>query len=352
MRVLILLLASVILFSCHRASEQQAIQASDSTTIARPVFVSDPVKYDSDDPAFWIDVNDPAKSLVIGTDKGGDSGDGALFVFDLQGKIQEDKTIRNIKRPNNVDVAYNFQLGNSSTDIAVCTERNTNSIRVFKLPDMQPIDGGGLPVFINDSSRLPMGIALYTSSDKKIYAFVTRKSGPDGTYIHQYLLDGSSGNAKAKLVRQFGHYSGKNEIEAIAVDNELGYVYYSDEGAGIRKYYAHPDSSNQELAFFGTTGFTDNHEGISLYKNSDGTGYIVVSDQQANQFHLFPREGQPGKPHDHPLIETVKTSTIESDGCELTSTPLPGFPNGMFVAMSDDKTFQFYRWEELVKNFK
>jgi 3-phytase len=38
---------------------------------------------------------------------------------------------------------------------------------------------------------------------------------------------------------------------------------------------------------------------------------------------------------------------VESDGSDVTSVALPGFPQGMFVAMSDDKTFQFYRWEDL-----
>lgn len=352
MRLLISAICITVLLSCNREKkEQQTVSTVDSVETAKPLFASDPVKYDSDDPAFWINPQDTSKSLVIGTDKGGDTGDGALYVFDLHGKIQGDKTVRNIKRPNNVDVAYGLQLRGNSIDIAVCTERNTNSLRVFSLPEMKEVDQGGLPVFVEDSLRAPMGVALYTAPDKKIYALVSRKTGPDGKYLHQYLLDGSTGTLRLKFVREFGRYSGKHEIEAIAVDNELGYVYYSDEGAGIRKYYAHPDSSNQELAFFGTKGFADNHEGISFYKRSDGTGYIVVSDQQANQFHLFPREGAAGNPHDHPLVKTVKTSTIESDGSELTSAPIPGFPGGLFVAMSDDKTFQFYSWDELVRNF-
>jgi 3-phytase len=99
---------------------------------------------------------------------------------------------------------------------------------------------------------------------------------------------------------------------------------------------------------FGTTGFADNHEGISIYKHDDGTGYILVSDQQANQFHVFPREGTANNQHDHPELQVLKTSTVESDGSDVTSVSLPGFPRGFFVAMSDDQTFQIYRWEDLV----
>ena len=43
----------------------------------------------------------------------------------------------------------------------------------------------------------------------------------------------------------------------------------------------------------------------------------------------------------------MKASTLESDGSEITSKPLPGFPSGLFVAMSDDRTFQFYDWRDI-----
>jgi 3-phytase len=322
------------------------------TTVApviKPVFASDSVNYDTDDPAIWINPTDPSKSLIIGTDKGGETGDGGLFVFDLKGKLID--SVRPLRRPNNVDVAYNLMVNGKRMDIAVCTERLSKSIRVFSLPDLKPLDKGGIPVFENeiDSLRDPMGIALYTNPvDQKIYAIVGRKTGPtDGSYLWQYRLDDDGrGNVKGTLVRKFGLYSGKKEIESIAVDNELGYVYHSDEQYGIHKSYAHPDSSNIELALFGQQDFTEDIEGISIYKVDNGTGYILVSDQQANKFNVYPREGS-GSPHAYQRIKSIKTSTVESDGSEVTSAALPGFLKGFFVAMSDDKTFQFYSWESL-----
>jgi 3-phytase len=306
------------------------------------------VAHDSDDPAIWINSSDASQSLIIGTDKGGDTRQGGLYAFSLQGKIV--KSVGPLQRPNNVDVAYGLSVNGKSTDIAVCTERYTNSIRVFSLPDLTPLDNGGIPVFENeaDSLRDPMGIALFTNpADKKIYAIVGRKTGPtDGTYLWQYRLDSDSkGIVKGTLVRKFGYYSGKKEIESIAVDNELGYVYHSDEMHGIHKSYAHPDSSNVELALFGTTGFTEDIEGISIYKTGSETGYIIVSDQQANRFRFFTRESID---HNHPELKFVNTSTVQSDGSDVTNFPLPGFPNGLFVAMTDNGTFQFYRWEEFL----
>lgn len=324
-------------------------QKTDTIEAVKPLYVTEPVQFDSDDPAIWVNPEDSSKSLVIGTDK---DENGGLYVFDLKGKIIKDKTVKGLKRPNNVDIAYGLILGGKKIDIAVTTERMTHKLRVFSLPDMKPIDNGGIPVFEGESGEMYrdlMGIAMYTNPQGQIYAVTGRKTGPkDGSYLWQYLLeDDGSGKLKATLKRKFGKYSGKKEIEAIAVDNELGYIYYSDEQFGVRKYYADPAKGNEELALFAKTGFTEDNEGISIYKTSDSTGYILVSDQSANHFQVFSREGDK-TPNNHPLITSIKVSTNQSDGSDIYSKPLNSdFKHGIFVAMSDNKTFQYYRWEDL-----
>jgi len=349
---------AVLFSSCQRSEKEVAVSEPDSISVLRPLVVTETVVHDTDDPAIWIDPTDSTHVMIIGTDKGGDTGDGGLFAFDLAGKIID--SVRPLRRPNNVDIAYGLIVNGKKTDIAVCTERLANTIRVFQLPDLTPLDNGGIPIFVGepDSLRDPMGIALYTNPvDQKIYAIVGRKTGPqDGSYLWQYELESDNqGNVTGTLVRKFGYYSGKKEIESIAVDNELGYIYHSDEMYGIHKSYAHPDSSNTELAIFGTEGFTEDIEGISIYKNEDGTGYILVSDQQANKFRIFPREGISINPHHHPELAAIKTNTLASDGSDVTSVSLPSFPRGVFVAMSDDKTFQYYSWVDFelqIKKYK
>lgn len=325
-------------------------RANDSLAVLKPLYITDTVAHDTDDPAVWINPADPAASLIVGTDK---DQDGGLYVFDLHGKLQKNKTVRGLKRPDNVDIEYGFVLKGKKTDIAVTTERFTHKLRIYSLPDMLPIDGGGIEVFTGEkgvNERDLMGIALYKANSGNIYAITGRKSGPtDGTYLWQYLLeDNGKGRVKARLVRKFGAYSGLKEIESIAVDDELGYVYYSDEGKGVRKYYADPEKGNKELALFATTGFTEDHEGISIYQLTDTTGYIVVSDQGANCFQIFPREGDAKDPNNHPLLKKIKVSANKSDGSEMVSVPLnTDFTKGLFIAMSDDKTFHLYRWEDI-----
>jgi 3-phytase len=234
-------------------------------------------------------------------------------------------------------------LGGKPTDIAVTTERE---MKRFRLPDLAPLDDGDFVVFDGDATRAPMGIALYRrSGDGAVFAIVGGKSGPADGYLWQYRLeDNGAGKVRMTKVRAFGRYSGKKEIEAIAVDAELGYIYYSDERYGVHKYRADPlaPDSTHELALFGTTGFASDLEGISIYPRPGGADYVVVLNQQADTFRIFPRAGTPGKPHDHSFLTSVRLSTHESDGSDVTPVELPGFPGGLFVAMSTDRTFQYY----------
>jgi len=153
-----------------------------------PRVITEPVRYDTDDPAIWINPVDPAQSLIIGTDK---NADGALYVFDLNGRIVHDKVVRGLLRPNNVDIAYGVQVGGQRVDVAVVAERYAHRLRIYRLPDMAPIDGGGIAVFAGERARDVMGIALYTrAADGALFAIVSRSDAfaPHEGYLHQYRL--------------------------------------------------------------------------------------------------------------------------------------------------------------------
>ncbi|MCB0561603.1 MAG: phytase [Phaeodactylibacter sp.] len=334
-----LLLFSVVLSSCDFIQGNRI----------PPDVVTEPVPYESDDPAIWRNNADPAQSIIFGTDK---QRTGGLYAFGLDGRIISEKTVLGLRYPNNVDVEYDFRLGGDTVDIVVVTERDAMSLRIFSVPEMQPLDKGGIPVFEGERGfgyREPMGIGLYRAPSGEVYAIVSRKNGPLDGYLWQYHLKGTEeGMIQAELVRKFGRFSGFQEIEAIAVDDELGYVYYADEAAGIRKYYAGPEEGNEELAFFGKEGFLEDREGIAVLNAGQGKGFILVSDQQGYAFRVFPREGQPGQPHQHPFLKELLLSTWETDGCEGSSMSFgPAFPNGLFVAMSGDRTFHYYSLEKL-----
>ncbi|MGJ8715001.1 MAG: phytase [Maribacter stanieri] len=298
---------------------------------------------DTDDPAIWVNPKNPAESIVFGTDK---KTNGAIYAFDLNGKIIQDKTIRAIQRPNNVDIEYGFQLNDSTvTDILVFTEREKQQIRMFSVPDMKPLDGGGFKVFEDEEleeNRLPMGVSLYKSpKDATVYAIVGRKTGPAEGYLYQYALNADSLGVSSNYVRKFGKFSGVKEIEAIAVDDENSFVYFSDEGVCIKKYHAEPSMGNEEISCFGGKYFDEDIEGIAIASYTDGHGYLIVSNQQKGEFNIFDRET-------NAYITAVNLSTTETDGCEAVTVPLNDtFKNGLFVAMNDEKNFYFYDLKRL-----
>ena len=141
---------------------------------------------------------------------------------------------------------------------------------------------------------------------------------------------------KANLVRKFGSFSGQKEIEAIAVDDENGFVYYSDEGVCIKKYYAEPSMGNTEISCFGGEYFLEDIEGIAIATYPNGEGFLIVSNQQQGEFNIFSRKG-------NAFVKAINLSTLETDGCDVVTMPLNAtFSNGLFVAMNDEKNFYFY----------
>lgn len=347
------LLLAVLLLLLSAQVEKSAV---------RPVLMTEPVSQDADDPAIWIHPTEPERSLIVGTDKTA-APDGALVVYGLDGKIRQ--TIQGIDRPNNVDIEYGLPLRGKPMPIVVVTERLQHRLRVYaiasdggSLGDLSSPDGLHVCAGEQGENAEPMGIGLYRRpKDGAIFAIIAPKGSeksPRQNYLWQYRLEGDRyGKVRATFVRRFGDFSGTKEIEAIAVDDALGYVYYADEGDGIHKWHADPDhpDAGRELARFATKGYRGDREGIGIYARPDGTGYLVCTDQLArdSEYHVYRREGEPGNPHDHTReLKIVRGGADETDGLEVTASAVgKRFPNGLVIAMnSRGRNFYIYRWED------
>lgn len=331
----------------------------------RPVVETAPVSADADDPSIWINAADPGGSLIIATDK--TEASGGLYVFGLDGAIRQ--VVTPLDRPNNVDVEYGLMLGGVPVDVAVTTERKQHRLRVFRIgggdsPLEDVSAGGGIPVLgdAEGEASEPMGIALYKRpADGAVFAIVSPKTGGTTNYLAQYRLeDDGTGRVQGTFVRRFGNFSrvgpepgDVGEIEALVVDDALGYVYAADERFGLRKYHADPDhpEAARQLAVVGRDGYEMDREGLAIYARPDGTGFLVSVDQipGGSRLRVYRREGTAADPHDHSeVVREVLTASGDTDGLEVTSTALPGFPGGLAVMMnSAGRNFHLYRWEAL-----
>lgn len=325
---------------------------------------TDPVPHDADDPAIWMSRDNPAVGLIIGTDK--TESTGGLYVFGLDGRFKQ--AVTPLDRPNNVDIEYGLSLGGASADICVVTERRQRRLRVFRIRlDGSGVDDissrGGIPVLADQAGEAgePMGIALYTRPhDGAVFAILSPKTGGVDDYLWQYRLsDDGQGRVTGTFVRRFGRFSQRGaergetgEIEAIVVDDELGFVYCADERFGIRKWHADPDhpDARRELAVFGTEGYSGDREGLAIYREPGGRGYLVSSDQipGRTRLHIYPREGAEGAPHDHPRLALIETDADETDGLEVTDAPVGPYARGVLVMMnSGRKNFLIFDWRDV-----
>ncbi|CAF0930341.1 unnamed protein product [Rotaria sordida] len=309
-----------------------------------------PVRTDPDDPAIWIHPTQPELSLIIATDK--IARIGGLYIFDLDGKILQH--IENIDRPNNVDVEYGFKINETySIDLVVLTERLQERLRIFSVNinqrQLYELTGQNTNVFIDssDNHAAPMGLGLYKRiDDGKIYAIISRKSGPNHNYLGQYELIWNEQLIDLKFIRYFGDFQGE-EIESIVVDDQLGFVYYSDESYGIRKYNVDPQTNQTEqISFINTTNlWQGDSEGLALYTTSDTNGYLIITDQIINGsiFHIYERQGT------NSYIKSIKTRADKTDGIEVTSSSLnKNFPHGLLIVMNTiEKNFLLYDWRNI-----
>ncbi|MDJ0771946.1 MAG: phytase, partial [Mastigocoleus sp. MO_167.B18] len=273
------------------------------------------LKGDSDDPAIWVNPNNPEESIVIGTLK-----DGGLATFNLKGEIQQtipgeispsgnfglEKPSDSYKaRFNNVDIIYNFPFASMITgyepkiDIAIASDRANDSLAIFtisengelnKLPTPE-LDDPAFSIFgVDDGEATAYGLATYTSpTSGKSYVFVTQA---DGNKVAQIELTSKLGPAdeplmEAKVVRTLelpipeDGTAEDGQAEGLVVDKELGFLYVAmEDGAGILKFGAEPQSSNDFTVVQGS----QSKEDLQQVPFSD---FITFGDSLADVGNVF-----------------------------------------------------------------
>lgn len=319
----------------------------------KPLISSEPLNNDPDDVAIWIHPSEPLKSIVFLNDK---SSNGGVFGFDISGKPLANKSIQPLLKPNNLDIVNRLSnpfKHDSLESLLVITERETQRIRIFNVPDLNSLDSGGFIAFAEDSSgnsdfHAPMGIAVMSKYPyENLDVFVSRKFGPNQKYLNQYKAFWTSDKQmKLNYVRSFGTFSGIKEIEALAIDTFHNRIYYSDENYGIR--YASTSPDKIDTGSFGIGSFKSDCEGIAVIYTLKKfpNGLIVVSDQQRNNLNFFDR-------NTHKFIGFVEIEATETDGIDFSTLALVKDSEGTLFTMNDlHHNFHYYPIESLIRNIK
>ena len=294
----------------------------------------------ADDAAIWIHRTNPALSTIIGTDKL--SG---LGVYALDGTQLQFLTTG---QPNNVDLRYHFVLGGRSTPIVVVSDRLNDRIELYRVDDatglLEPTVAGTIPL---DSE--PYGICLYVSPvDGAHYVFVNDKGG----VIEQWRIsDDGAGELASQMVRTF---SVGSQPEGCVADDELGLLYLGEELVGIWRYGAEPGDSTAGVLVDTTSGFlTVDVEGLTIYYEGDGSGYLLASSQGSSEFVVYERTPPNSYVATFAVVDGAIDGTSITDGIDVTNVSLgPSFPAGLFVAQDNanpggNQNFKLVRWDDI-----
>ncbi|WP_417320428.1 phytase [Emcibacter sp.] len=315
----------------------------------------------ADDMAIWINTADPEKSRIIGTQK--KSG---LYVYDLDGNI-----IQYLPdgRMNNVDLRDGFDLAGKTVTIVASTNRTDNSISLYAInpetTELHNVADGLQATGFED----PYGLCMYHSSvDGSFYVFANDKDF--GDYKQWRLVPAGDGKVKLEVVRTF---TVGGQTEGCVADDKTGELYIGEENVGIWKYHAEPVVTEAEedeedylyrklIRRIDNKSLTADVEGLALYHTREGKGYLIASSQGNNTYALFDRDNDYGYVGSFQVIDDREAGidgSQETDGLEALSTPLPGYPLGVFMAQDgfntlpeENQNFKLVDWRRIAEALK
>ncbi|WP_122222685.1 phytase [Pseudomonas syringae group genomosp. 3] len=302
-----------------------------------PVSQSQPVGRQgdaADDPAIWVNPQNPALSRVLGTNK-----KQGLLAYDLSGKQLQELPVG---RLNNVDIRPGFMLGKKQVDLAVASNRDRNSLSLFSIDRAsgEVREAGEIPTPLAEI----YGVCLFKPASGELYAFA---NGKDGSFL-QYRLSAADGKAQGELVRRF---KVETQPEGCVADDQRQRLFLGEEDIGVWEVDARADqpATLSSVIKVGDAVHAD-VEGLALYQ-SDSHDYLVISSQGNDSYVVVDAEPPYALRGAFRLGLNAGAGidgTSETDGIEVTSMNLGGpWSKGMLVVQDGRK-----RMPEQAQNFK
>jgi len=314
----------------------------------------------ADDPAIWVNPNNPDKSYVVGTNK-----KRGLDVYDMSGRL----VFRNeIGRVNNVDLRAGIKIGDSEKIIIAASNKTGSRIEVLVL---NPNNGELTEILEQpiklDSEEQTYGFCMYHSQKTgDLFAFVNDKSG---LFEQWQLRDNGKNQITGEKVRSFRV---KSQPEGCVADDANGVLFLGEEEFGLWKIAAEPDASNT-LTLIDKVGLGETNggklfadvEGVSLYVSDSENkqqGYLVVSTQGNDSYTVYERT----PPHKYRGVFTLNyqgSRVGDTDGLDIVSAPLGSdYPAGMLVVQDGiyekpgqpkrTQNFKYVSWQKIATQLK
>lgn len=291
------------------------------------------VKEDAaDDPAIWRNPVDPAKSLIVATDK-----KAGLYVYNLSGE-----TMSFIEGGllNNVDLV---DLGEAGGVIVVASDRTDPSsakLRIFRLDTRS-----GTLEMLGRAEGGPAegyGLCLHQSNGA-IIAYSVLKNG----LINEYSLNLES-NPSSTLMRSM---KVATQPEGCVVDPRNGALYVGEENTGIWRF-DRGQSAGTLVAAIDNAQLVADVEGLAIAPDGEDGGFLIASSQGDNAFarYRLPDMTPAGR---FRIVAGEFGGAEETDGIALDMRDFgSAFPKGLFVAQDGlnapaSQNFKLVRWDRI-----
>lgn len=290
---------------------------------------------DQDDMCFWIHPTDASLSTVISSDKTANK----LFVYDLDGSAVQTVNAGGIC--GNIDVIYGLTLGGTPTDLIAFNDRTNDVIKFYSIdPDTRQLTARGS---FSDGGMTSgnYGLTTYKSPyTNKWYVFVSSQA----SQIKQWELTDNSGNVGGTLKRTFTNGSGLTE--GMVCDNETGDLFAGNEDTGLYRIEAEPDSATTRyaVALAGSNGLVADLEGVTIYYDTLGTGYILLSSQGSDNVKVYERKS----PYTYVGTFTISGAS-DMDGLDVNNHNFGvRFPKGVFAIHNGLQRVILTNWQTVV----
>lgn len=289
----------------------------------------------ADDPAVWTHPTDPAKSLILGTNK-----DVGVYVYGLDGS---EKQRLAVGLSNNVDLRGN---------LAVASNDGVNALSWFRIDPTT-----SMVSHVGDTKLTtvePYGVCIGNIAGA-LHVVATYKTGLVEIWR---VTDTGAGLPQISGLRtlQLG-----SQLEGCVIDDAASRMFVGEENVGLWVVnMLSEDMIPQSVDTVGSgTGLVADVEGVSLYTGANGEGYVVVSAQSKDRYVIYDRK----PPHAYAGVIAITANgdgsvdaVSHTDGLDVSSAPLPGLPAGVLVVQDDanpvseqDQNFKIVDWREVEK---
>lgn len=235
----------------------------------------------ADDPAVWRNPADPAKSLIVATDK-----EWGLNIYDLSGALLASAPAGLV---NNVDLRTDVLINGKRGVLVAASDRSNDPNGRIALYALESSPAGlrhliHAPV-AGDGVGNVYGFCLWRRAADQVYAVIPHNNGD----VREYALDLRSLTPTATLVRDI-KLGGKTE--GCVVDDRTGLLYVSEEKRGVWRMDAAPDSRNEPVLLAPIDGvrLAADVEGLAIIPTGDEGGLLLASSQNQNAYAAYDLE--------------------------------------------------------------